>query len=62
MIASGAPVRHVVLVVFDTLRRDAVSCYGTPPDWAPTLAAGAAALPPKGAPFAPWGGPAALIP
>jgi len=29
-----APVRHVVLIVFDTLRRDAVGCYGTPPDWA----------------------------
>ena len=28
---------------------------------APTLAAGAAALPPEGAQFAPWGGPAALM-
>jgi hypothetical protein len=28
---------------------------------APTLAALAAALPPEGAQFAPWGGPAALI-
>ena len=27
-------VRHVVLVVFDTLRRDAVGSYGTAPPWA----------------------------
>jgi arylsulfatase A-like enzyme len=27
-------VRHVVLVVFDTLRRDAVGSYGSPPPWA----------------------------
>jgi arylsulfatase A-like enzyme len=25
--------RHVILVVFDTLRRDAVGCYGSPPPW-----------------------------
>ena len=25
--------RHIVLVVFDTLRRDAVGCYGSPPPW-----------------------------
>ena len=29
---------------------------------APTLAADAAALPPEGEQFAPWGGPAALMP
>jgi len=29
--------------------------------WTPTLAAAAAALPPEGAQFAPWGGPAALV-
>src|SRR5437868_5216843 len=29
--------------------------------WAPTLAAGAAALPPEGEQFAPWDGPASLI-
>ena len=34
MAEGRAPVRHVVLVVFDTLRRDAVGCYGTPPEWA----------------------------
>lgn len=28
-----APIRHIVLVVFDTLRRDAVGHYGTPPTW-----------------------------
>lgn len=28
------PVRHVILVIFDTLRRDAVGCYGAPMDWA----------------------------
>ena len=26
-------IRNVVLVVFDTLRLDAVGCYGTPPPW-----------------------------
>ena len=31
MSGAAAPVRHVVLVVFDTLRRDAVGCSGTPP-------------------------------
>lgn len=25
--------RHIVLVVFDTLRRDALGCYGDPPSW-----------------------------
>ena len=30
---ATAPIRHVILVVFDTLRRDAVGCYGTPPPW-----------------------------
>ena len=25
--------RHIILVVFDTLRRDAVGCYGSPPPW-----------------------------
>lgn len=25
--------RHVILVVFDTLRRDALGCYGSPPPW-----------------------------
>jgi arylsulfatase A-like enzyme len=54
------PVRHVILVVFDTLRRDAVGCYGTPPEWAPTLAADAASLPPEGARFAARGGPSPL--
>src|SRR2546421_4327351 len=29
--------------------------------WTPTLAAGAAALPPEGVQFTPWGGPAAFI-
>jgi arylsulfatase A-like enzyme len=33
MRASGDPVPNVVLVVFDTLRLDAVGCYGTPPPW-----------------------------
>src|SRR3954470_19180984 len=33
MSAATARARHVILVVFDTLRRDAVSCYGTPPPW-----------------------------
>ena len=37
--SESRPVRHVILVVFDTLRRDAVGCYGTPPDWSSTLAA-----------------------
>jgi arylsulfatase A-like enzyme len=26
-------VKNVILLVFDTLRRDAVGCYGTPPAW-----------------------------
>ncbi|HSU44526.1 MAG TPA: sulfatase-like hydrolase/transferase, partial [Casimicrobiaceae bacterium] len=39
MSETRRPVRHVILVVFDTLRRDAVGCYGTPPGWAATLAA-----------------------
>ncbi|HET9748504.1 MAG TPA: sulfatase-like hydrolase/transferase, partial [Casimicrobiaceae bacterium] len=38
-------VRHVVLVVFDTLRRDAVGSYGTPPSWASGETADANALP-----------------
>ena len=29
----SATARHIILVVFDTLRRDAVGCYGTPPSW-----------------------------
>jgi arylsulfatase A-like enzyme len=33
MAQDQRPVRNVVLVVFDTLRRDAVGCYGTPPEW-----------------------------
>ena len=33
MSGAAAPVRHIVLVVFDTLRRDALGCYGTPPPW-----------------------------
>ena len=33
MAALPSPVKHVILVIFDTLRRDAVSCYGDPPDW-----------------------------
>ncbi|HTS23377.1 MAG TPA: sulfatase [Casimicrobiaceae bacterium] len=33
MAAAPLPVRHIVLIVFDTLRRDAVGCYGTPPPW-----------------------------
>jgi len=33
MAAARAPARHVILVVFDTLRRDAVASYGTPPPW-----------------------------
>src|SRR5947208_12746736 len=33
MPAAMAPARHVILVVFDTLRRDAVGCYGAPPPW-----------------------------
>ena len=52
--------RHVVLVVFDTLRRDALGCYGTPAEWAPTLAADAAALHPEGARLAARGGPSPL--
>jgi arylsulfatase A-like enzyme len=39
MSEARRPVRHVILVVFDTLRRDAVGCYGTPPAWGGTLAA-----------------------
>lgn len=31
---TSTPVRNVVLVVFDSLRRDALSCYGAPPAWA----------------------------
>ena len=31
--ARPSPVRHVILIVFDTLRRDALGCYGPPPDW-----------------------------
>jgi arylsulfatase A-like enzyme len=34
MAALPSPVKHVILVIFDTLRRDAVSCYNDPPDWA----------------------------
>jgi arylsulfatase A-like enzyme len=33
MAAAHAPARHVILVVFDTLRRDAVASYCTPPPW-----------------------------
>jgi arylsulfatase A-like enzyme len=34
MAATGSgSVKNVVLVVFDTLRRDAVGCYGDPPPW-----------------------------
>lgn len=33
MAGTAGDVRHVVLVIFDTLRRDALGCYGTPPDW-----------------------------
>ncbi len=33
MAASSDRVRNVVLVVFDTLRLDAVGSYGTPPPW-----------------------------
>ena len=33
MNALATPIRHVVLIIFDTLRRDAVGCYGTPPEW-----------------------------
>ncbi|MGH7320203.1 MAG: sulfatase-like hydrolase/transferase, partial [Candidatus Rokuibacteriota bacterium] len=29
------PGLNVVLVIFDTLRLDAVGCYGTPPPWGP---------------------------
>jgi arylsulfatase A-like enzyme len=39
MAAALEPVKHVVLIIFDTLRRDAVGCYGTPPPWASTLSA-----------------------
>ena len=31
MAALPSPVKHVILVIFDTLRRDAVSCYSDPP-------------------------------
>ena len=34
MAAAPRPVRHIILVIFDTLRRDAVSCYGESPEWA----------------------------
>jgi arylsulfatase A-like enzyme len=34
MSTADRPVRNVVLVVFDTLRLDAVGGYGTPPPWA----------------------------
>lgn len=30
---ATAPVRNIVLVIFDSLRRDALGCYGTPPAW-----------------------------
>lgn len=30
---SNKPIRHVILVVFDTLRRDAVGAYQDPPPW-----------------------------
>jgi len=30
----SSPVRNVILVVFDSLRRDALGCYGSPPAWA----------------------------
>ena len=30
---SSAEPRHIILVVFDTLRQDAVGCYGRPPSW-----------------------------
>lgn len=33
MSTSPAGVRHIILIVFDTLRRDAVGCYGRPPSW-----------------------------
>ncbi|MDA0787481.1 MAG: sulfatase-like hydrolase/transferase [Proteobacteria bacterium] len=26
-------VKNIILVIFDTLRRDAVGCYGSPPSW-----------------------------
>src|SRR5947208_15395914 len=37
MAAALEPVKHVVLIIFDTLRRDALGCDGTPPAWASTL-------------------------
>ncbi|MBE7187091.1 sulfatase [Jatrophihabitans endophyticus] len=37
--ALRSPVRHVVLVVFDTLRKDAVGAYGERPDWGPDFPA-----------------------
>ena len=33
MPAPKSAVRHIVLIVFDTLRRDALGCYQTPPPW-----------------------------
>jgi len=30
---SASQPRHIILVVFDTLRLDALGCYGTPPPW-----------------------------
>ncbi len=30
---STAAARHVILIVFDTLRRDALGCYAEAPDW-----------------------------
>ena len=44
MVGSSAPVRHVVLVIFDTLRRDALGCYGAPPAWADERVSGAGSL------------------
>jgi len=31
---SARPIRNVILVIFDSLRRDALGCYGNPPAWA----------------------------
>ena len=33
MLPSGERIQNVALVVFDTLRLDAVGCYGSPPPW-----------------------------